>query len=69
MFVLYLNFKTERFWVLTILQYSSNVQSHLQKKFHWDLQGLLHKTFTWEKKTLVKSENSGKHNFAIDFTM
>ena len=28
--------------------------------------GLLHKTLTGEK-TLVKSENSRKHNFTIDF--
>ena len=30
--------------------------------------GLLHKTFTGEK-TPVKSANSGKHNFTIDFTI
>ena len=30
-------------------------------------RGPLHKTFTGEK-TLVKSENSGKHEFTIDFT-
>ena len=30
--------------------------------------GLLHKTLTGEK-TLVKSENSGKHDFTIDFTI
>ena len=28
----------------------------------------LHKTFTGEK-TLVKSENSGKHEFTIDFNI
>ena len=31
-------------------------------------RGPLHKTFTGEK-TLVKSENSGKHEFTIDFTI
>ena len=30
--------------------------------------GLLHKTLTG-KKTRVKSENSGKHNFTTDFTI
>ena len=30
--------------------------------------GPLHKTFTGEN-TLVKSENFGKHNFTIDFTI
>ena len=29
---------------------------------------ILRKTFTWEK-TLVKSENFGKHEFTIDFTI
>ena len=33
------------------------------RKYLW---GLLHKTLTGEK-TWVKSENSGKHNFTIDF--
>ena len=33
-----------------------------------DSRGLLHKTFTREE-TLVKCENSGKHNFTIDFTI
>ena len=31
-------------------------------------RGPLHKTFTREK-TPVKSENSGKHEFTIDFTI
>ena len=30
--------------------------------------GPLHKTFIGDK-TLVKSENSGKHEFTIDFTI
>ena len=33
------------------------------------IRGLLHKTFTREKINKVKSENVGKHNFTIDFTM
>ena len=32
------------------------------------IRGLLHKTLTGEK-TRVKSENSGKHEFTIDFTI
>ena len=33
-----------------------------------EIWGLLHKTITGEK-TPVKSENSGTHNFNIDFTI
>ena len=33
-----------------------------------DTLGLLHKTLTGEKNQ-VKSENSGKQNFTIDFTI
>ena len=33
-----------------------------------DIRGPLHKTFTIEK-TPVKSENSGKHEFTLDFTI
>ena len=38
------------------------------KKYGDQRAGPLHKTFTGET-TLVKSENSGKHNFTIDFTI
>ena len=39
--------ETERFWVLELLQYSSNVKNHLQEKFRGDLEHLqmCHTTF------------------------
>ena len=42
--------------------------SSLTYKVQTKCRGPLHKTFTGEK-SLGKSENSGKHEFTIDFTI
>ena len=57
-------FQTERFWVLKVSQYSSNVKSHLQKKFHGDLECLqmCHTTFIKDFKQVFKSH---QRNLAI----
>ena len=60
---------------IKIIQFSDGMREHLIELNWIELnlnpkasRGLLHKTFTGEK-ALVKSENSGKHNLTIHFTI